>query len=207
MEQQKIDKPVGKTDADIAVDGFNEAHTKVKELLAKIESGEFIPELITMSQGSMDAMKAGWKQLFTQTREAIEQYNVKRREVSDAIRQQVMLAPTQWRGPEGKPTQVKVGAFAGASITKRSFDPESLFKAAKSHGLLERIMELKAWNADGKEYNVVQQEWEIDYTVLHNWLRERGLDDIIKIAYNEKESTPQIRGPKELYFLGDEKKS
>ena len=61
-------------------------------------------------------------------------------------------------------------------------------------------------NKEGKEVPLVKQEWDIDYDGVMNWLRASKLDDVITGAYDEKESTPQVKGPKEVAFLGDKKK-
>ena len=98
------------------------------------------------------------------------------------------------------------GGFRVSSVTKRNFDATELFNHLKKRKLLSSLLELRTLNKDGKEIPVVKQEWDIDYDSVLAWLRQNKLDDVVKTAYTEKESTPQVRGPKEVYFLGEKKK-
>ena len=135
----------------------------------------------------------------------LEVRNDRLKNAADALRQSVVLTTTQWRGPDGKATMSEAGPFKVSSVTHRSFDPPSLFNLVDKHGLRERLMELTSINKDGKTYHLVEQKWDIDYPSVLQWLRANQLTDIIDGAYDEKEKTPQVKGPKPLAFLGEKK--
>jgi hypothetical protein len=48
-------------------------------------------------------------------------------------------------------------------------------------------------------------KYDIDYMGVLAWLRANELNDVVEGAYDEKESTPQVKGPKVLAFLGESK--
>jgi hypothetical protein len=190
-------------DADI--DAFEKADTAFKEMQEKLESGAFLAELFAMCQGDLAKMQSQFKIFFGQLRQALENRNTALKSAQNALRQVVMLAPSQWRGPEGRPTTVAARGFNVTSVTSRWFDPESLMQLTGKAGLLERMMELTYLNKDGKSCKVIQPSFEIEYDELYKWLKSNRLDSVIDGAYDEKEKTPQVKGPKELAFLGDKK--
>lgn len=196
-----------KTAAEEAADAAKQAGDKSKALIAKLENGDFLEELVMMSDGDVEKMQGNWRTFYTQVRESVEDYNAKVTEAKNQLRQVVTLAPLQIRGPGGESTVRSVGPFTVTSVTKRSFDAAKLIAAAKAHGILERILELTAINKEGQPYRLVQEEWSIDFLALHNWLKEHNYSAVITAAYVETESTPQVRGPKELSLLGDAKKA
>lgn len=195
-----------KKDYENAVDAFLFAEKVWKDAEEYVSSGKFIYDLMVDSGG--DTLKAsnGWVRIWNDLRLKQEDYNAKRKSAADALRQAVVLTPNQWRGPEGDATMITYGGFKVSSVTKRSFDSETLFAAMRNHGLLDRLLSLKMVNKEGKEVPMVKQEWDIQYDGVLNWLRANKLDDVVTGAYDEKESTPQVKGPKEVYFLGDRKK-
>lgn len=85
-------------------------------------------------------------------------------------------------------------------------DHSTLFELSKQRGLFERLLDLKSIDKDGKEYHLVQQKWEVDYDKVLSWLRANKMDDVALAAYDEKEGTAKVSGPKEIYYLGDKKK-
>lgn len=194
-----------KKDYEIAVDAFLEAEKAWQDAEEIITSGIFLFELGKMAQWDNEKALASWKFLWDDLRAKQEDYNAKRKSAADALRQAVVLAPTQWRGPDGKSTGVEYKGFTVTSVTKRGFDADSLFKLVRNHGLEDRLMGLKALNKDGVSVPLVKQAWDINYDGVLNWLRANKLDDVVTGAYDEKESTPQVRGPKEVHFLGDKK--
>lgn len=195
-----------KKDYETAVDAFVVAEQVWKAAEEYVSSGRFISDVLVNSQGNPSKAVDEWRRIWDDLRLKQEDYNAKRKSAADALRQAVVLTPNQWRGPEGDPTMITYGGFKVSSVTKRGFNAESLFELSRKHGLLDRLLALKTVNKDGKEVPLVRQEWDIDYDGVLNWLRANKLDDVVTGAYDEKESTPQVKGPKEVYFLGDKKK-
>jgi hypothetical protein len=182
-------------DYEVAVEKFQAADKKYQELAEKFLSGDWMPP----------EMKKEHQTLRDQVRSSLEDRNAERIAAANALRQAVVLGPTQWRGAEGKTTVVAFGPFNCSSVTKRTFDAKSLLDGAQKHGLLERLLELKSRDKDGVEYKLVEQVWKIDYDGISSWLKAHKLTDVLEGAYDEKESTPTVKGPKLLAFLGDEK--
>lgn len=193
-----------KKDHEIAVEAFIAAEKVWKEAEERLSSGKFIEDLVVGGPGAHPIDT--WRRIWEDLRLKLEDYNAKRKSAADALRQTVVLTPNQWRGPDGASTTLACGDFKVSSVTKRGFDAESLFNLIRKHGLLDRLLSLKMLNKDGKEEPLVKQEWDINYEGLLNWLRANKLDDVVTGAYDEKESTPQVKGPKEIYFMGDKKK-
>ena len=194
-----------KTEYEKAVEAFEKADAEYIERQDFFESGLFLAELMAMCQGDLVKMQAQWKIAWGQLHTLLENRNTLLKTAQVALRQVAQLAPSQWRGPEGKTTTITSKGFTVNSVTSRTFDPQSLFALIQKHGLLERLMELEATNKDGVRYKVVQQSFDIDYESTLKWLKANKLDDVIDGAYDEKEKTPQVKGPKELAFLGDKK--
>ncbi len=195
------------TPADYAVGVCSEAEKKSKKMVEQLESGDFLEDLISMSGGSLEGMKEGWRTFYGQVNNSIEDFNTKRVEAANQLRATVTLAPSQTRGIDAKAVITKVGDFSVSTITSRNFDPTKLFDAAKKAGILERLQELSGINKDGKPYRLIEQQWDIDYEPLVAWLREHKYEDVIKAAYVESEGTPQVRGPKPRMLLFAEKPS
>jgi hypothetical protein len=180
---------------------FQEADENYHALEKCLLEGEFIPD--NAVDGSL--LKDQLRHLVEELKRALEERNVKLKNAQDALRQKVALAPSRWRGPEGKPDVLTTGSFIVSSVTYRGFDPKSLFDLCQKHGVYERLMELKTLDKDGKEKNLVEQQWDIDYAGILRWLKANQMQDVIDGAYDEKEGTPQVKGPKPLAFLGDKK--
>jgi len=195
-----------KKDHEIAVEAFLDAEKAWQVMENFVSSGTFLEELITNSKGDTKKAMKEWAGIWEHLRTKQEDYNAKRKSAADALRQAVVLTPNQWRGPDGAATMLTCGSFKVSSVTKRGFDAEALFNLIRKHNLLDRLLSLKTLNKDGKEVPIVKQEWDIDYEGVLNWLRANKLDDVVTGAYDEKESTPQVKGPKEVYFMGDKKK-
>jgi hypothetical protein len=183
-----------------AIEAFNDADTEYKMREAYLLGGEFLNDILKQPNpketylGMVEDLKA-----------SLENRNVALKTAQDQLRQKVVLETTKWRGPEGKPTILTSGRFKVSSVTRRSFDPQSLFKLATEQGLLERLMDLKTLDKDGKEKMLVKEGWDIDFEGVHTWLKANKLTTIIDGAYDEEESTPQVKGPKPLTFLGEAK--
>ena len=198
--------PQAKKDYETAVDAFLAAEKTWKESEEYVSSGKFMADVLVNAGGNPSKAMSEWTAIWNDLRLKQEDYNAKRKSAADALRQAVVLTPNQWRGPDGDPTMFSYGGFKVSSVTKRGFDAEALFTNIRKHSLLDRLLGLKMVNKEGKEVPLVKQEWDIDYDGVMNWLRANKLDDVITGSYDEKESTPQVKGPKEIYFLGDKKK-
>jgi hypothetical protein len=198
--------PSVKKDYEAAVDAFLLAEKTWKDSEEYVSSGKFMADVLVNANGNPSKAMSEWTSIWNDLRTKQEDYNAKRKSAADALRQAVVLTPNQWRGPDGDPTMFSYGSFKVSSVTKRGFDSEALFTLIRKHNLLDRLLSLKMVNKEGKEVPLVKQEWDIDYDGVMNWLRASKLDDVITGAYDEKESTPQVKGPKEIAFLGDKKK-
>ena len=193
-----------KKDYEIAIEQFNTFNAEYLRLQEYVEGGGFFREIISTCQGSIEQMQEQWKILWNQLRVTLENRNTALKTAQNALRQAVQLAPTQIRGDTGKPTVITEGTFTSTSVTKRWFDGESLLKLAGEHGLAERLLEIEAINKDGERYKIVKPTYEVDYAEVLKWIRTNHLEDLMN-AYDEKESTPQVKGPKSLAFLGEKK--
>ena len=187
--------------ASVALTAFEEADEHYRTLEKALLEGEFIPDTAVLGQ----TLKEQYLGLVEELKAALEDRNVKLKNVQDLLRQKVVLAPNKWRGPDGRPSLLSAGRFHVSSVTKRGFDPKSLFDLCQKRGVYERLMDLKGTDKDGKEKKLVEQTWEIDYAGILQWLKANEMQDVIDGAYDEKESTPQVKGPKRLTFLGESK--
>lgn len=186
-----------------ALTEFTSADQRYHTLEENLLTGMFFDDIEDMKP---DVQRREYRELVQKVREALEERNARLKALQDLLRQQVTLSVTKWRGPDGAPTELSAGPFRVSSVTFRNFDPKSLFNLTKKHGLLERLMDLKTLDKDGKEVHLVQQTYEIDFKNVLAWLRANKLEDVVNGAYDEKEGTPQVKGPKPLTFLGDEVK-
>lgn len=194
-----------KTEYEELIEEFKNADKAFAEAQQKLLSGQLVVELMEMTRDP-NQLKQQWDIFIQQLRTLLEDRNAKLTSAKNAMRQAVQLTPTQWRGPEGASTQISFDGFGScSSVTKRTFDPNSLLNGTAKHGLQERLLSLTARDKDGKEYKLVEQKWSIDYEGVMSWLKAHKLEDVIDGAYDEKESTPQVKGPKPLSFLGDPK--
>jgi hypothetical protein len=76
-----------------------------------------------------------------------------------------------------------------------------VFRSLKHPG----AMAVTTTDKDGQEKPILKQEWNIDYEATLQWLKGNKLDKVIESAYDEKEKTPQVKGPKAIVFLGEGK--
>lgn len=193
---------MNKTDYEVAVEEFEKADDAYRELLAKFETGDII--LDVSQRGDANSMKRQYMEAKVELERRKDDRNAKLVSAANALRAAVQLAPTQWRGPDGKSTTLKYGPFTVASVTKRSFNAQSLLELAMKKGFSEELLKLSTIDRNGKPYKLVDQKWEIDYQAVFEWLRMHGHEDVIDGAYDEKESTPQVKGPKTCALMGEE---
>lgn len=191
-----------KKEYEIAVDTYVEAEKKYRDLESYFLSGDFLQDVLSTSEGDAEKMKREFRALTSQLKEALEDLNVKLSSAKLAMRGAVALAPSQQRGPDGRATTLSYGPLTVSSATSRWFDPEDLLKGAKALNVLDRLMLLTGFDKDGKQYQLVQLTYEIDYPNVLKWLKEQNLAGLIDAAYDEMEKTPLVSGAKPLAFLG-----
>lgn len=186
------------------VDEFVEADKAYTELEGRLTSGSILREIF--SDGThIDRAIEEYKLVLEEMRKMLDDRNTKLRTAKNSLRSAVQLGPLQWRGPDGKATTLAYGPFTASSFTKRSIDPQTLLELAKVRGFENEVLGLRGIDKDGKEYTLVETRTEVDYSGIITWLKQRKLDDVIEGAYDEKEGTPTVKGPKPLAFLGEKK--
>lgn len=188
-----------------AVDAFEVADAAYAKLQEYVESGEFLREILNRSMGNYETAQTHWNQVWEKLKALKDERNVKLKSAKDALRQAVVLGPTQERGPEGTATIIRYGDFTVSSVTHRTFEPESLIKLCERFGVLQELMGLQYLDKDGVEKFAFKQEWKVNYERVMEWLKARDLQTVINGAYDEQEKTPSVRGPKEIAFLGEKK--
>lgn len=188
---------------ELKVEAYLALEKELKEALERFESGDIVVDFLTAANA--EEAKTRFLSYKEYLRSLIERHNVALNEAKNAMRALVQLGPTQWRGPEGKADTARYKSFMVSSVTKRSFDAQQLFNLLTRHGALERYMGLTKTDKDGNVVPLIKQDWDIDYEGVLGQLRADGLDDVIQGAYDEKESTPQAKGPKMLTYLGEPK--
>lgn len=196
---------VDKTEYQEAVDAFERADSAYLALQDFVESGEFLREIFDRSLGNYETAKGLWDQIWDKLRALRDERNVRLVTVKNALRQAVQLGPTQERGPDGASTILKVGEFTVSSVTGRTFDAQTLLVECKKFGVFDELMALKYTDKMGVELPAVMTVPEINYEKVLSWLKAKKLDHIIKVAYEEREKTPAVKGPKEIAFLGEKK--
>lgn len=188
-----------KRDYEVAVDAFNDADKAFRDLETEFWSGEWIPD--PAAREEFQAMK----EVLETT---LEDRNRKLQNAAHQMRQAVVLTETQQRGPEGKASILSYGGMTVTSVTKRWLDPGDLLAGLKRKDQEEgtnyygELLARTARDKDGKEYKLVETKTEIDYNEVRAFLIDNNLQAILETAYDEKESTPQVKGAKPLAFLG-----
>jgi hypothetical protein len=195
-----------KTDYEIAVDEFKEADKVYKEMEDKIISGEILHQVIPLDgSATMNDVIENYRMAMSQLKELRDNRNTKLISAKAALRQAVQLGESQWRGPEAKATIIDYSGFSVSSVTRRKFDSQSLISLANEKGVLEELLKLRGIDKEGKEIQLVEQSWKVDYEGIKQWLLEHGLENILMASYDEVESTPMVKGPKPVSFLGEPK--
>ena len=194
-----------KTEYEKAVDEFVEADKKYTELEEHFMSGLILRELVVPGV-PVERLIEEFKLVLEELKKLLEDRNSKLLSAKNAMRSVVQLGTSQWRGPDGKPTTVTYGPFTVSSFTRRSIDASTLVELARNKGFLGDIMALKGVTKEGREYHLVRSEPVVDYEGIMQWLKLHGHADVIEGAYDEKEGTPTVKGPKPLAFFGEKKK-
>lgn len=198
-------QPYVKPQFEVSIDEFVDADKRYQEIEERFMSGSILRELLVPGTPP-DQIIEEFKLVIEEMKKLLEDRNSKLSEAKNNFRSTVQLGPSQWRGPDGKPTTATYGPFSVSSFTKRSLDASTLLELAKSKGFTPDLLGLKTINKDGVEVPLVRTKVEVDYEGVLTWLKQRGLSDVIEGAYDEKEGTPMVKGPKPLAFLGEKKK-
>lgn len=202
-----------------AVKNFETKDRFYKCLEEQFWSGELLLEIIATRARSApetgeiggqvhpsdDDIKDAMTQLKKLLEKTVEERNVACQEARAALREAVVLDQSQQRGPDGKAATVTCGPFKVTSLTYRWFDSESLLRSCAEKGMADELCRAQSFDKDGKVYNICHQVWEVDYPKTLDFLLSRNLRDVLDKAYDEKEGTPKVTGPKPLAFLGDTK--
>jgi hypothetical protein len=190
------------------------AHQNYKDLEEHILSGEFIKEMWTNPavQTPEDAQEHFLGEMESFKR-AQEELNIKTLELRNAMRQLVVLAPTQWRGWDGDPSVETMGTFRVRSTTHREFDVKELLRLARKYdegrGLVGRGLEQELLSLTypdektGQAKPALEPVWKQKYSVIKDYLLSKGLEILVKGSYEERDGTPQVFGPKKIHWLGD----
>lgn len=193
-----------------AIDEFLETDKKYTNLEEQFMSGELLGMVIDGAPGTIDEeMKNNiieqFKAMIDEFKNLLEERNTKLQNAKNSLRQFVQLAPSQWRGRDGKPSVTSYGSFHVSSVTRRWLDGEALMQQARSKGLEKDLRGLESVDKNGKKYRLVQEKYEIDYDLVTKWLIDHGHEDVVDASYDEKEATAQVKGPKALAFFGEKK--
>lgn len=198
-------QPYVKPTFEVAIDEYVEADKRYLEIEEQFMSGNIIRELLIPGVPP-DRIVDEFRLVIEEMKKLLEDRNSKLMTAKNAFRSTVQLGPSQWRGPDGKPTSATYGPFTVSSFTKRSLDPQTLMTLAEERGFTTELRALKTINKEGVEVPLVKTKVEVDYEGVLTWLKQRGLSDVIEGAYDEKEGTPMVKGPKQLAFFGEKKK-
>lgn len=195
-----------KKDYEIAIDAYVAVEKEYKAMEEDLLNGTIAADLADKWDDGLghdrEWVKREFQSYMDLLKNKLEDMNIKLNEAKNALRQAVVLGPTQQRGPDGGASTRTYGPLTASSVTQRYFDPDSLLRLSEKYGVLERLLSLTNFDKQGKEYKLVQQTWEIDYDNVHKWLKEQGLTGVLDGSYDEKEGTPRVGGAKPLAFIG-----
>lgn len=189
-----------------AVAEFKDADEEFQLLRSFIESGDFLSEVFSRSQGNEAAAKQVWDQLWKKLDALNESRNSKLKTVKDALRREVQLSNAGRRGPDGPATVVKCEEFSVSSVTRRSLRADIVMDMCAQAGLEGELSTLTYMDKFGASKPALAVEYSLNYERTLSWLKSKGLLNIIEAAYQEEESTPAVKGPKETTFLGEQKR-
>ena len=192
-------------DYEIAVDEFMAADKLYSEIEEQFMSGELLNEILIQELSPQNSVQQ-FKLLLEEMKKLLDDRNAKLSAAKIALRNAVQLNAEQLRGPEGKPTLLSYGPFTVSSVTRRTFDGDALLRLANQYGFDGELTKLTGFGKDGKAFKLFDHAWRINYEGILTWLRERKLDHVISGAYDEAESTPAVKGPKPVAFMGEKKK-
>lgn len=202
------------TDYEIAVQRFEAADVLYKQHEEYVSSGQAVADMVRAGMLTPDIVQQQWGILWERLKNALEERNARLKEAKDAMRFAVVLTQTQKRGVDGDASTLKVSGFHVSSVTRRGFNAAKLFAFVNSKGKLQELLALVKPNKDGVIEPLVKQEFKFDVQGIANWLSANGMSEALQPvqevgtgAYEEVESTPSVKGPKVLGFLGEKKDS
>lgn len=176
---------------------FQEYDAKFTELESYVSSGDHVGKIQT---------KEEWVALWERLRTTLEDRNSNLRAVKDLARSCLAQPENVLRGPKGKASRLEEGPFSVNSVTSRDFKVDTLISVCEEKGILRDLQNIDVSTKGGGVTKAVRQEWVVDYDAVMGYLLSHKHDDVMRAAYTEKEKTPVVKGPKEVYFLGDAKK-
>lgn len=194
--------PLARPQHETAIDEFVQADVAYQTFQESLLNGDLVAQVATTSR-TADELRYQWVEAVNHLRSLLEDRNAKAASAASLLRSAVQLAPTQWRGANGKATKLAYGPFEASSKTSRSFNPETLIDQARKKGILERLLQITAPDKNGAQKPIVRQTWEVNYAETLKWLASNKHDDIVLSAYEEAEGTPAVQGAKSLAFLGE----
>jgi hypothetical protein len=187
-----------------AIDEFVEVDKQYAELEELFMSGHILRDIL-VTKPPMDQAVEEFKLVIEEMKKLLEERNTKLTAAKNALRSVVQLGPSQWRGPDGSTTTMSYGPFVVSSVTRRFLDAKSLVALARERGFEQELMGLKSIDKDGREYTLVRTNVEAEYEGIVRWLKMRGMSDVLDGTYDEREGTPQVKGPKKVAFFGEKK--
>lgn len=191
-----------KLDHEKAIDEFMEADKIWKAAEEKFLSGEYLENMTGVS----GPILANYHREYLENlHRLLDDRNSKLLSAQHALRSSVTLSEKQLRGPDGAPTTVVYEDFRVMSTTTRTFNAEKLLELVARKGRLEKLMSLKSVDKNGNETKALQPVYKVDYPVIHSWLKQEKLDEVLSESYEEREDTARVYGPKALAFLGERK--
>lgn len=199
------------TDYEVAIQRFEAADLNYRQQEEYISSGQAISDIVKANYPPDNAQQQ-WGIIWERLKNALEERNASLKAAKDALRFAVVLTHTQQRGIDGESTTLTVGSFKVSSVTRRNLDAAKLFAFVNSKGKLQELLALNKPNKDGQLEPLVRQEFKFDVAGVASWLVSNGMQEVLQPnkdagtgAYEETESTPSVKGPKVLGFLGEKK--
>lgn len=205
--------PVMKRPHEIAVDEFEDADKRYRELEDRVVSGEFLSfllsDLITsnapVTAAALDRIKEQWVILWYQLKNALDERNTKFTEAQTQMRAVLapdLSKPLKWR-MDGKADRIAYGKLEANTRTKRFFNGEALEERAKAKGILDQLEQLTYLDEKtGERRPAFARVIDVRFKPVMDWLRDNQYDDVINQSYDETEETPMVQGDKRIAFLG-----
>jgi len=211
FKQQVVEKQYEKPEYEKLVDDYIEADKQYTAIEEQFMDGTLLRDILGPSEpGALPGIPTErivdeFKIALEEMKKLLEDRNTKLSLAKNALRAAVQLGPSQFRGPAGKPSIMSYGPFSVSSVTRRGLNPQALMEMAAKRGFLEKLSSLKTFDKDGKEYPLVKTTTSVDYEGVVSWMKQNGMGDLVEQAYEEKDVTPAVKGPKKLAFLGEKK--
>lgn len=204
---------MSKLEYEKAIDEFLEADKQYQVLEEQFMSGDLFSQMLENSSDFSAFLSPEYKEnLVSQFRAMVEEFknlldtrNTKLQTAKNALRAAVSTSNNQWRGRDGTASTIEYGPFTVSSVTKRWLDGKTLKELATEKGIYRDLLNLKGLDKNGHSYPLVEEVVEVEYDLVSKWLIDHGHQEIVEASYDEKDSTPQVKGPKALAFFGEKK--